>query len=150
MSLPPAIEILGMTKRFGALVALDDVSLTLPPGSFHAILGENGAGKSTLVKCMMGYHRPDRGRLLVDGRERGITNPRQAHRLGFGMVYQHFTLVPSMTAAENLVLGREDLPAVIRWDEERARLEAFQRAKMTRAMAMRPWPLERASFHVPG
>ena len=117
-----------MTKRFGDLVALDDVSLRLGPGTVHAVLGQNGAGKSTLVKCMMGYYRPDRGRLLVDGREQGIANPRQAHQLGFGMVYQHFTLVPSMTAAENLVLGRDDLPAVIRWDEERARLEAFQRA----------------------
>jgi ABC-type uncharacterized transport system ATPase subunit len=127
MSAPPVVEIAGMTKRFGDLVALDDVSLRLGPGTVHAILGQNGAGKSTLVKCMMGYHRPDRGHLLVDGREQGIANPRHAHRLGFGMVYQHFTLVPSMTVAENLVLGRDDLPAVIRWDEERARLEAFQR-----------------------
>ncbi|OLE38985.1 MAG: hypothetical protein AUG00_03850 [Candidatus Rokubacteria bacterium 13_1_20CM_2_70_7] len=116
-----------MTKRFGDLLALDGVSLALAPGSFHAVLGENGAGKSTLVKCIMGYHRPDAGRVLVGGREWAIGNPRQAHRLGFGMVYQHFTLVPSMTVAENLVLGAEDLPAVIRWDEERAKIDAFQR-----------------------
>ncbi|OLC15193.1 MAG: ABC transporter ATP-binding protein [Candidatus Rokubacteria bacterium 13_1_40CM_69_27] len=124
---PPAVEVLGMTKRFGDLLALDGVSLALAPGSFHAVLGENGAGKSTLVKCIMGYHRPDAGRVLVGGREWAIGNPRQAHRLGFGMVYQHFTLVPSMTVAENLVLGAEDLPAVIRWDEERAKIDAFQR-----------------------
>jgi len=124
---PPAVEFTGVTKRFGPVLALDDVSLRLAPGGFHAILGENGAGKSTLVKCLMGYHRPDAGRLLIDGRERVVVGPRGAHRLGFGMVYQHFTLVPSMTAAENLVLGRDDLPAVVRWDVERERLEAFQR-----------------------
>jgi simple sugar transport system ATP-binding protein len=115
-----------MTKRFGDLVALDAVSLRLRPGTFHAILGENGAGKSTLVKCLMGYHRADAGRVLVDGTERVIGNPRHAHELGLGMVYQHFTLVPSMTGAENLILGADDLPAIVRWDAVRARLEAFQ------------------------
>ncbi len=124
---PPAVEVIGMGKRFGALLALDDVSLTLPPGSFHAILGENGAGKSTLVKCVMGYYRPDAGRVAVDGRPRAIAGPRAAHALGLGMVYQHFTLVPSMTVAENLVLGAPDLPAVVRWDDARARIEEFQR-----------------------
>ncbi|MGH7313435.1 MAG: ATP-binding cassette domain-containing protein, partial [Candidatus Rokuibacteriota bacterium] len=115
-----------MTKRFGDLVALDAVSLRLAPGTFHAILGENGAGKSTLVKCLMGYHRADAGRVLVDGAERVIANPRHAHELGLGMVYQHFTLVPSMTGAENLMLGADDLPAIVRWDAVRARLQAFQ------------------------
>jgi general nucleoside transport system ATP-binding protein len=122
---PPSVQVVGMTKRFGSLIALDSVSLRLAPGSFHAILGENGAGKSTLVKCVMGYHRPDSGRIVVDGREQSIANPRQAHTLGFGMVYQHFTLVPSMTVAENLLLGASDLPAVLRWDDARARIEAF-------------------------
>ena len=118
---PPAVEVVGMGKRFGALVALEDVSLALSPGSFHAVLGENGAGKSTLVKCMMGYHRPDAGRIVVDGREQVIGNPRQAHALGFGMVYQHFTLVPSMTAVENLLLGCPDLPSILRsqWEWRR-------------------------------
>ncbi len=60
---PPSVEIIGMTKTFGALRALDDVSIMFAPGSFHAILGENGAGKSTLVKCLMGYHRADSGRI---------------------------------------------------------------------------------------
>jgi len=122
---PPLVDVRGMTKRFGALTALDDVSLRLAPGAFHAILGENGAGKSTLVKCMMGYHRPDAGHVLVDGQEHHVGGPRDAHRLGFGMVYQHFTLVPSMTVAENLVLGKDDLPAVIRWDVERESMKAF-------------------------
>ncbi len=135
---PPLVEIVGMTKRFGGLRALDGVALRLAPGTFHAVLGENGAGKSTLVKCIMGYHRPDAGRLLLDGRECSIDNPRQAHRLGFGMVYQHFTLVPSMTAVENLVLAMPDLPAIIRWGEARARIDAFQRAMPFRIPLDRP------------
>ncbi len=135
---PPLVEIVGMTKYFGSLRALDGVALRLAPGTFHAVLGENGAGKSTLVKCIMGYHRPDAGRLLLDDRECSIENPRQAHRLGFGMVYQHFTLVPSMTAVENLVLAMPDLPAVIRWDEARARIDAFQRTMPFRVPLDRP------------
>jgi simple sugar transport system ATP-binding protein len=123
---PPEIDVVDMTKRFGDLVALDAVSLRLAPGTFHAILGENGAGKSTLVKCLMGYHHADAGRVLVDGAERVIASPRHAHQLGLGMVYQHFTLVPSMTGAENLILGADDAPAIVRWDAVRARLQAFQ------------------------
>ena len=76
-----------MSKRFGTFVALDQVSMRVQTGSVHALLGENGAGKSTLVKCIMGYYRPDDGDLLVWGRERTFTNPREAHALGMGMVY---------------------------------------------------------------
>ena len=123
----PLVEALAMSKRFGALRALDDVSLRVAPGTFHAILGENGAGKSTLVKCVMGYHRPDEGHLRLDGARRDIHNPREALALGLGLVYQHFTLVPNMTAAENLVLAQTRMPAVIDWDAERARIDAFQR-----------------------
>jgi len=122
------VEILGMTKRFGALTALADVSLRVAPGSFHALLGENGAGKSTLVKCLVGYHQPDRGSIVVERRERDIRSPHDAHALGIGMVYQHFTLVPSMTVAENLVMARDDVPAVVRWREEREQLGAFMTA----------------------
>lgn len=123
----PLVEARGMSKRFGSLLALDNVSLRLQPGSFHAILGENGAGKSTLVKCIMGYYQPDSGDLLLDGVAHNIHNPRQALDLGLGLVYQHFTLVPNMTAAENLVLGRSHGERVINWRAERARIEAFQR-----------------------
>ena len=135
---PPAVEIVGLCKRFGELRALDDVSLTLPPGAFHAILGENGAGKSTLVKCVMGYYRADAGRVVVDGEPRAIAGPRDAVALGFGMVYQHFTLVPSMTVAENLVLGTPDLPAVVRWDDVRTRIDLFQRRMPFRLEPDRP------------
>ncbi len=119
------IETVGISKSFGELKALDDVSMKVKSGVFHALLGENGAGKSTLVKCIMGYYRPDSGQLIVGDREREIASPRDAHALGLGMVYQHFTLVPNMTVAENLVLARADLPAVIDWRRERAGLESF-------------------------
>ncbi len=122
---PPRIELLGVTKTFGDFVALDAVSVALEPGGFHALLGENGAGKSTLVKCLMGYHRADRGRILVNGQERVIGSPREAYAAGIGMVYQHFTLVPSMTVAENLVLARPDLPNTIHWNEEIQKIQAF-------------------------
>ncbi|HUC09471.1 MAG TPA: ABC transporter ATP-binding protein [Stellaceae bacterium] len=119
------IEAIGITKRFGEFTALDNVSLKVAGGSFHALLGENGAGKSTLVKCIMGYHRPDQGAVVVADREQVIASPRAAHALGLGMVYQHFTLVPAMTVAENLVLSRPTLPAVLDWRAENAALAAF-------------------------
>jgi general nucleoside transport system ATP-binding protein len=121
----PSLQTIGMSKSFGALKALQDVSIEVPAGSFHALLGENGAGKSTLVKCIMGFYKPDRGQLLIDGREATVRSPRDAQGLGVGMVYQHFTLVPALTAAENLVASRADAPAVIDWRKERKALEAF-------------------------
>ena len=121
----PELEVIGMGKRFGDLVALDDVSMRIAAGGFHALLGENGAGKSTLVKCLVGFYRADSGTVLINGREAGISNPREASEFGIGMVYQHFTLVPSMTVAENLVVARGALPAILNWQEERERLAAF-------------------------
>ncbi len=123
MPSPYALEAVNISKRFGALVALDNVSLQLRRGSVHALLGENGAGKSTLVKCIMGYYQPDDGQVLFDDREQSITSPHAAHLLGIGMVYQHFTLIPNMTVAENLVLARPRLPAVLNWRAELAQLE---------------------------
>jgi general nucleoside transport system ATP-binding protein len=122
---PPLVEAIKLSKRFGALQALSDVSLTLRPGSFRALLGENGAGKTTLVKCIMGTHRADSGMVRVGAHEVEVTNPRQAHALGIGMVYQHFTLVENMTVLENMVMAREHVPAVIHWKAEAKQLEAF-------------------------
>ena len=121
----PSLDTIGMSKSFGALKALQDVTVSIPAGSFHALLGENGAGKSTLVKCIMGFYTPDKGQLLIDGTEVEVRNPRDAQALGVGMVYQHFTLVPALTAAENLVVSRADAPAFIDWRKERKALDAF-------------------------
>jgi simple sugar transport system ATP-binding protein len=122
---PPLLEALRISKHFGALKAVDDVSLQLPPGSFHALLGENGAGKSTIAKCLMGFYKADSGEVRIDSQRVELESPRDARRLGMGMVFQHFTLIPSMTVAENLVLARPDLPAVIDWKAERIKLAAF-------------------------
>src|SRR5258706_5766370 len=126
---PPKIEMVGITKRFGPLVALDNISMTVHPGSFHALLGGNGAGKSTLVKCLMGYYLATEGKFLIDGKETEIKTTRDARQHGIGMVYQHFTLVPNMTVAENLVLSRPDVPAVINWKDEIAELRKFMKTK---------------------
>jgi ABC-type uncharacterized transport system ATPase subunit len=120
-----SVQMLGFSKRFGALQALDDVSLKVEAGSFHALLGENGAGKSTLVKSLIGFYRADTGSVMVDGRERDIHSPRDASALGIGMIFQHFTVVPGMTVAENLALAGRDLKAIIDWKAERARLAEF-------------------------
>lgn len=119
------IETVGMTMRFGAFTALDDVSIRIEPCTFHALLGENGAGKSTLVKCVMGFYHATSGQMIVGDREAEVPDPRAAHALGLGMVYQHFTLVPSLTAAENLVISREDAPSIIDWRKESATLSDF-------------------------
>ncbi|CDN54509.1 Xylose ABC superfamily ATP binding cassette transporter, ABC protein [Neorhizobium galegae bv. officinalis bv. officinalis str. HAMBI 1141] len=119
------IETLGMTMRFGSFTALDNVSISVPAGSFHALLGENGAGKSTLVKCIMGFYHATSGSLSVDGREVSVASPKDAATYGLGMVYQHFTLVPSLTGAENLVISRTSVPSVINWAKERKDLAAF-------------------------
>ena len=122
---PPLVEALDMKKAFGRVRALDGVSARFEPGSFHALLGENGAGKSTLVKCLMGFYAADSGTIRIDGEARQIRDPRAANAAGLGMVYQHFTLVPSMTVAENLILARPDLPGVLDWRAERKRIDAF-------------------------
>ena len=119
------VEAVAMTMRFGDFTALDGVTLNVRPGTFHALLGENGAGKSTLVKCIMGFYHATEGGLLVNGSEAIVRDPVDAQKLGMGMVYQHFTLVPSLTGAENLLISRADAPAVINWKSEQAQLDAF-------------------------
>ena len=123
----PGLSAIDITKKFGSLVALDNVSMTVRPGTMHALLGGNGAGKSTLVKCIMGYYLPDAGQISLADKPVTIRNPREALRLGIGMVYQHFTLVPNMTVAENLVLSRGQVPGIINWKKEYEDLRAFMR-----------------------
>ena len=132
----PRVELLNFSKRFGTFQALQDVSLTVRAGTFHALLGENGAGKSTLVKALIGFHAADTGSTTIDAREQRIDNQRDAARLGIGMIFQHFTVAPGMTVAENLRWPTAN-SAVIDWKRERERLAAF----MTTAPF--PLPLER-------
>ncbi len=122
---PPDLQALGITKRFGPLVALKDVHFHLRSGQFHALLGENGAGKSTLVKCIMGYYHPDEGKLLLDQQPVTIRSPRDAQTFGIGMVYQQFTLIPNMTVLENLVISKAKLTSVINWQQEEQQLTQF-------------------------
>ncbi|MEM9089744.1 MAG: ABC transporter ATP-binding protein [Cyanobacteria bacterium P01_F01_bin.53] len=122
---PPQLDVVNMTKRFGTLTALEQVSMTLKPGTVHALLGENGAGKSTLVKCVMGFYLPTSGEVRIDQALGTIHSPKDAHGYGIGMVYQHFTSVPAMTVAENLVLSRYDTQQLINWKKENELLRAF-------------------------
>jgi simple sugar transport system ATP-binding protein len=101
----PHIAMERIAKRFGATVANADVSFELRPGEVHALLGENGAGKSTLMSILYGLIAPDEGRIALDGRAVRFASPADALRAGIGMVHQHFMLVPSMTVAENVVIG---------------------------------------------
>src|ERR1700755_1299431 len=103
----PALELRGITKRFGSLVANNAIDFELKRGEIHALLGENGAGRSTLMNVPYGLHQPDEGEILLDGEQVKVDSPRRAIGLGIGMVHQHFMLVPVMTVAENLVLGNE-------------------------------------------
>ncbi|GGY17185.1 ABC transporter ATP-binding protein [Paludibacterium paludis] len=102
-----AIELIGISKSFGAVKANEDVSMNIAKGSIHGIIGENGAGKSTLMSILYGYYQADEGCIKVNGREARIRNSQEAIRLGIGMVHQHFMLVDNFTVLENIVLGAE-------------------------------------------
>jgi ABC-type uncharacterized transport system ATPase subunit len=103
----PALELRGITKRFGPVVANDGIDFDLRPGEVHALLGENGAGKSTLMSILYGLYHPDEGEVLVNGKPVAMESPSKAIEIGIGMVHQHFMLVPVMTVTENIVLGGE-------------------------------------------
>ncbi|MGZ5435559.1 MAG: ABC transporter ATP-binding protein [Pyrinomonadaceae bacterium] len=101
------IELRNITKRFGAVLANDAVSIKVKPGTIHAIVGENGAGKSTAMRIAYGFYTSDSGEILINGEAREIRTPHDAIAVGIGMVHQHFMLVEPMTVAENIVLGAE-------------------------------------------
>jgi ABC-type uncharacterized transport system ATPase subunit len=103
-----AVELIEISKAFPAVLANDRISLSVRRGEVHCLLGENGAGKSTLMSILAGMVRPDEGRIRIDGRDVEISSPRRALELGIGMVYQHATLVPTLTVLENLMLGTGD------------------------------------------
>ena len=101
------LELRGITKRFGTLVANDHIYLTVEPGEIHCLLGENGAGKSTLMNVLYGLYRADEGEILLDDEVQHFTGPGDAIAAGIGMVHQHFMLIPVFTVAENVMLGNE-------------------------------------------
>ncbi|MFP4552006.1 MAG: ABC transporter ATP-binding protein, partial [Spirochaetales bacterium] len=103
----PRVEMRGITKTFGPVVANDNISLSIMPQEIHALLGENGAGKTTLMNVLYGLYPADSGEIYLDGRRIEITEPSDAIKLGIGMVHQHFKLVEPFTIAQNIVLGSE-------------------------------------------
>lgn len=115
------LELRNITKRFGTLVANDNISLTLAPGEILSLLGENGAGKSTLMNVLYGLLGPDEGQILIDDRAVKFAGPGEAMAAGIGMVHQHFMLIPVFTVAENVVLGHEPTGKVGNLDLDAAR-----------------------------
>jgi simple sugar transport system ATP-binding protein len=101
------LELKGITKRFGALVANDSIDLVVESGEIHSLLGENGAGKSTLMNVLYGLYQADEGQILLDGKVAKFSGPGDAMAAGIGMVHQHFMLIPVFTVAENVALGHE-------------------------------------------
>ena len=109
----PILEARGVVKRFGPLLANDVERFAVHAGEVVALLGENGAGKSTLCKILYGYYRPDAGEIRVSGRPVTIASPRDARRLGVGMVFQNFSLIPALSVWENVALFLDDTPWAI-------------------------------------
>jgi simple sugar transport system ATP-binding protein len=103
----PVLEVRNITKRFPGVLANDHISFTLEAGEIHTFLGENGAGKSTLMNILYGLYDPDEGEIFINGKQVSIRGPNDAIRQGLGMVHQHFMLVPTLTVAENVMLGTE-------------------------------------------
>lgn len=124
----PLLVARGLSKRFGAVQALDGVDFSLDAGEIHALMGENGAGKSTLIKCLTGVHRADAGTVTLAGRAAAPASPREAETIGISTVYQEVNLIPHLSVAENVCLGREPvsrlLAGKIRWREVRRRADA--------------------------
>ena len=115
-----AIEMRGITKTFGSVVANNNVELNVRPGEILALLGENGSGKTTLMNMLSGIYKPDSGHIFVDGKEVSIDSPEDAKRLGIGMVHQHFKLVDVFSAADNIWMGKDKSGLVLgrdRYDE---------------------------------
>ena len=102
-----AIELQGITKTFGSVVANNGINLNVRPGEILALLGENGSGKTTLMNMLSGIYKPDSGTIRVDGKEVSIDSPEDSKRLGIGMVHQHFKLVDVFSAADNIWMCME-------------------------------------------
>src|SRR6266699_3787107 len=135
---PFAVEMRNITKTWPGVVANDHVNLKVRKGEIHALVGENGAGKSTLMNILYGLIHPDSGEMYVNGQLAHIAGPRDAIRLGIGMVHQHFMLIPPLTVAENIVLGHE--PGSVRtvYELKKAKSSKFSSAALTSSSWMNP------------
>src|SRR5829696_7308754 len=133
----PLLEMRGITKRFPGVTALDGVDFELERGEVHVILGENGAGKSTLIKMLSGAYQPDEGEILLDGERVGISSATVAQGLGISTIYQEFNLVPQLTVAENIFLGRQ--PRRLGLVVNRRRMDSDAR-KLLERIAVRVYP----------
>jgi len=111
-----AIELKGITKTFGSVVANNNIDISVRPGEILALLGENGSGKTTLMNMISGIYKPDKGQIFVDGKEVSIDSPEDAKRLGIGMVHQHFKLVDVFSAADNIWMGKEKTGLILKKD----------------------------------
>ena len=111
-----AIELKGITKTFGSVVANKNVELNVKPGEILALLGENGSGKPTLMNKLSGIYKPDSGQIFVDGKQVSIDSPEDAKKLGIGMVHQHFKLVDVFSAADNIWMGKEKAGLTLKKD----------------------------------
>ncbi len=120
------LELRGITKRFGSLVANDHIDLTVEPGQIHALLGENGAGKTTLMNVLYGLTQADEGEIHIDGKRVALRSPKEAINAGIGMVHQHFMLVPVFTVAENVTLGVEQTRWLGLLDRRRTRRQVLE------------------------
>lgn len=125
----PAIELRNVSKRFGSVIALNDVSIKVFPGQVHCLLGDNGAGKSTLIKILAGVHRPSEGQILLDGQPVVFRSPRDATDAGLATVFQDLGLIPLMSISRNFFLGREPVKGIFpfrRFDKDHANAVARQ------------------------
>ena len=121
----PVLEVRRVTKRFPGVLALDGISFELRPGEVHALVGENGAGKSTLIKVITGVYHPDEGQILFKGEEVSFSEPRESQEAGISTIYQEINLIPLLSVAQNVFLGREP----------RGRLGLIDRDRMNREAA---------------
>jgi len=119
----PLLKLRGITKRFPLVLANDHIDLDVYAGEIQALLGENGAGKSTLMKILYGFYRADAGSVTLDGRQVEVHSPADARRLGIGMLFQDFSLIPALTVAENIALFLQDLRAVVDLGEVERRIQ---------------------------
>ena len=129
MSDTPLLELRGVSKHFGAVIALHEVDFAVYPGCVTALVGDNGAGKSTLIKCVAGIYRIDGGEVLFEGKPVNIHHPREASDLGIEVVYQDLALADNLDVVQNMFLGREELEPTHTLDEVRMEARALETLK---------------------